>query len=160
MATKHTGAAARYSRDPLVCRVSDEEFMRLHAEIPLHEDNLVFLYEDDQREEEVYCNTLDLHNCSFAFLKYSECKEEQDYYNAVIVKASQEAPKAGHYEAIQDCGICMEQMKFVNYKAKAAFNTIARQRNRRIRNTSSCGKKPRSVFGCVMVPCYCPSVTT
>ena len=151
MATKHTGAQRGTTK--LVPRMSDEEAMRLHAEIPIDEDNLVFLYEDNQLEEEVYCNTLDLHNCYIAYKLRSE--RNAAYYNAIIVKTSPVAPKEGHYEATQDCGICMEQMKFVNYKAKAAFNTIARQRNRRIQNTSSCGKKPRSVFGFVM---ECPAI--
>ena len=139
MATKHTGAAAPAARR--VPRVSPEEDRSYP--IRCDKDNLVFLFA--HREQEVFCNVLDLQNCSIIF----QCDEDMRVQNRVIVKASLEEPKRGHYETAQECAICMEQMKFVNYKAKAAFNTIARQRNKRIegnRNTSPCGKTPRSTY--------------
>ena len=112
--------------EKLVNRISDEEHSEI--QVPIDEDELEFIYEDDK--EEVYCNTLDLNNLNICFKKHTEYNE--DYYNSVIIKSKQEDIK--DYNKTYECGICLENMKFVNYKAKSVFNKIARQRKSNILN--------------------------
>lgn len=129
----------------LVNRISYKE--KSEIQVPIYEDKLEFIYEDDK--DEVYCNTLDLNNLNICFKNHTEYNE--DYINSVIIKPKQEDNK--DYNKTYECTICLENIKFVNYKAKSAYNKIARQRNSKIMNplikkTKSKYSKPLTLFSC------------
>ena len=101
----------------LVSKVKREE----HFKIPILKKYIEKIYENEK--EEVNCNKLDLENVFIAVKN-----KETNRCGSIIIKSKQEDNKDLTKE--KECSICLEKMKIFNYKAKSAFNKIARNRNK------------------------------
>lgn len=126
-------------------RISKKE--QSEIQVPIDKDELKLIYKNEK--EIVYCNTLDLNNLNICFETHKQIIK--DGIKSIIIKSKQEDIK--DYNKSYECGICLENIKFVNYKAKSAYNKIAEKRNSKICNplikkTKSKYSNPLKLFRC------------
>ena len=107
-------------------RISKQE--QSEIQVPIDKDELKLIYKNEK--EIVYCNTLDLNNLNICFETHKQINKNG--IKSIIIKSKQEDIK--DYNKSYECGICLENMKFVNYKAKSVYNKISEERNSKIRN--------------------------